>query len=180
MLQKAFSYTRGSYRKDLKAFQMELFLPGLFVLLVSSIFIFLVVPRFGSVVLGIVSIFTLIAVILHHSSMFNSEYRLSTWQNTLGSYAPYVVLGFAILAILITAISMVTGTSSADIVKAPVEILQSSVQNAVSSMPSAASATNSITSNINKLINSTKSAVSTGAANTKSLIPALGYRASNV
>jgi len=159
---------------------MELFLPGLFVLLVSAIFVFLVVPRIGTVILGVVSILTLVAVILHHSYMFNSEYRLSTWQNALGAYAPFVVLGAAILAILTVAISMITGTSSADIIKAPVEILQSSVQSAVSSMPSASSATNSMTSNINKLINNTKSAVSTAAANTKSLIPALGYRASNV
>jgi hypothetical protein len=147
---------------------MELFLPGLFVLLISALFIFLVVPRVGSLALAVISIITLIAVISNHAYMFKDEYRLSTWQNQLGSYAPFAVLGVAIIVILLVAVNMFTGKVM-ETIKAPVEILQTSVQNAVSSMPSAASATNYVTSNINKAMNSPKS-----------LIPALGYKASNV
>jgi hypothetical protein len=146
---------------------MELFLPGLFVLLISSFFIFLVVPRIGTVTLGIISVVTLMAVIHHHSSLFKEEYRLSTWQVQLGSYAPFVVLGLAVVAVLGVAVNMFTGNGT---VKAPVEILQTSVQNAMASMPSASSATNMVTSNINKVMNMSP----------KSLIPALGYKASNV
>jgi hypothetical protein len=140
------------FRKDLTRLQMELFLPGLFVLLISSLFVFLVVPRVGSVILGVVSILTLVAVIIHHSHMFKDEYRLSTWQNQLGAYAPFVVLGFAILAILVAAASFVTG--KAVTVQTPVEILQSSIQQSVSAVPRNSPAA--------------------------SLIPALGYKASNV
>jgi len=146
---------------------MELFLPGLFVLLISSFFIFLVVPRVGSVTLAIISVVTLMAVIYHHSSLFKEEYRLSTWQVQLGSYAPFVVLGLAVVAVLGVAVNMFTGNGT---VKAPVEILQTSVQNAMASMPSASTATNMVTSNINKVMN----------ISPKSLIPALGYKASNV
>jgi hypothetical protein len=61
-------------------------------------------------------------------------------------------------------------------VKAPVEVIQTSIQQAISNMPSASSATNMLTSTINKAINTTKP---TNTSPT-SLIPALGYKASNV
>ena len=144
---------------------MELFLPGLFVLLISAIFVFLVVPRMGTVVLGVVSLLTLVLVLLHHSYLFGTEYRLSTWQNSLGAYAPFVVLGFAILAVLVVAISFISGGKTTT----PVELLQTSVTNAMKNMPTAASATNSLTSTINRSLNSAKS-----------FIPALGFKASDV
>jgi hypothetical protein len=145
---------------------MELFLPGLFVLLISSFFVFLVVPRVGSIALAVISFLTLIAVIYHHSYMFREEYRMSTWQNKLGSYAGFIVLGLAVFAVLTVAVNLFTGGS----IKTPGEILQTNFQNSMAAMPSASSATNPITSGINMVLNSTP----------KSLIPALGYKASNV
>jgi len=155
---------------------MELFLPGLFVMLIASVFVFLVVPRVGTVALGVMSVLTLIAVLWHHSYMFKDEYRMSTWQNQLHTYAPFVVLALALLTILLVLQNMFTGKGIMETVKAPVEVIQTSMQQAISNMPSASSATNMLTSTINKAINTTKP---TNTSPT-SLIPALGYKASNV
>jgi hypothetical protein len=149
---------------------MELFLPGLFVLLISSLFVFLVVPNVGSISLGVICAVTLVAVLWHHSHLFKDEYRLSTWQAQLSTYAPFIVLGVAILVIIGVMLNMISQKGVMETIKAPVEVLTNTVQNSVSNMPSASTATNVVTSNINKAINSSP----------KSLIPALGYKASNV
>jgi hypothetical protein len=149
---------------------MELFLPGLLVLLISAIFVFMILPRMGTVVLAVVCALSLVAVLLHHYNMFASEYRLSTWQNGLAAYAPLVVLGFAILIITAVVISLFTGKSVVETIQAPIEKLQSGIAESIQAMPSAVSATNPVTSTINNAIKN----------NSKSLIPTLGYRASNV
>jgi len=149
---------------------MELFLPGLLVLLISAIFIFMVLPRMGTLVLALVCGLALAGVLIHHYSMFASEYRLSTWQNGLAAYAPMILLGFAILIIISVAISLFTGKSVTEAIQAPIETIQSGINASIQAMPSAASATNPVTSAVNVAIKN----------NSKSLIPTLGYRASNV
>ena len=160
---------------------MELFLPGLLVLLISAIFVFMVLPRMGTVVLSVVCALTLVAVLLHHYNMFASEYRLSTWQNGLSAYAPLVILGFAILIIIGVSVSLFTGKSVTETMQAPIETLQSGIASSMEAMPSAASATNSVTSALNGVLNSKPNGANAAkAANNKSLIPTLGFRASNV
>jgi peptidoglycan/LPS O-acetylase OafA/YrhL len=148
---------------------MEIFLPGLLVLLISAIFVFMVLPRMGTVVLAVVCVVALAAVLLHHHSMFSTEYRMSTWQNGLASYAPMILLGFAILIVTAVAVSLFTGKSITETIEAPIQTIQSGITASIQAMPSAATATNPITS-----------AVNTAIKNNKSLIPTLGYRASNV
>jgi hypothetical protein len=148
---------------------MELFLPGLLVLLISSIFVFMVLPRMGNVVLAVACALTLVAVLLHHYNMFASEYRLSTWQNGLSAYAPVIILGFAILIVIGVAVSLFTGKSVTETIQSPIETIQSGITASLNAMPSAGTATNPVTS-----------AVNTAIKNNKSLIPTLGYRASNV
>lgn len=154
---------------------MELFLPGLLVLLISAIFIFMILPRMGTVFLAVVCGISLVAVLLHHSNLFAAEYRMSTWQNGLAAYAPLVILGFAILIIIGVSVSLFTGKSVAETIESPIETLQSGINASMEAMSSAASATNPLTSAVNTTIknNTTKN-------NSKSLIPTLGYRASNV
>ena len=156
---------------------MELFLPGLLVLLISAIFVFMVLPRMGTVVLAVACGLSLMAVLLHHYNMFASEYRLSTWQNGLAAYAPLVVLGFAIIIVISVAVSLFTGKSVMETIQAPIEKLQSGITESIQAMPSAVSATNPVTSTINNAIKNGSTATKN---NTKSLIPTLGYRASNV
>ena len=154
---------------------MELFLPGLLVLLISSIFVFMVLPRMGTVVLAVACGLTLVAVLLHHYNMFASEYRLSTWQNGLAAYAPLVILAFAILIIIGVAVSLFTGKSVAETIEAPIETIQSGITASLNAMPSAVTATNPVTSAVNNALKNGQK-----AANNRSLIPTLGYRASNV
>jgi hypothetical protein len=138
---------------------MELFVPGLIVLLVSAFFIFLILPRMGSMVLAIASLVALIAVGVHHYSQFYSEYRLSTWQNTLTAYAPWVTLGFALIAMVSSIIFFVSGEETrgkiANAVSTPMEAIQDKVAEAAAAMPSAASATNAVTAGINNIIKNT-------------------------
>ena len=148
---------------------MELFLPGLLVLIISAIFIFMVLPRIGPVVLAVVCALALSGVLIHHYSMFSSEYRLSTWQNGLASYAPFLLIGVSILIVIGVIVSLFTGNSVSETIQAPIQTIQSGITASLNAMPSASTATNPVTSALNSAIK-----------NNKSLIPTLGYRASNV
>jgi len=148
---------------------MELFLPGLLVLIISALFVFMVLPKMGNVVLSVVCGLSLVAVLLHHYNVFAPEYRLSTWQNGLAAYTPFIVMFFAVLIIIGVAVSLFTGKSVTETLQAPIETIQSGISASVQAMPAASTATNPVTSAIN-----------TSIKNNKSLIPALGYRASNV
>jgi hypothetical protein len=134
--------------------QMELFLPGLLVLVIAALFAFLIVPRTGPMILAVVSLVALIAAGLHHYKLFSSEYALSTWQYGLTSYAPWIVLGLALLFI-IGAISFIfsspdTKSKVLNTVSTPMQQIQASVQESVQAMPSAATATNAVTGAFNR------------------------------
>jgi len=79
---------------------MEFFIPGLAVLLLIAIIVFLVLPRIGAPILAILSLILLAYGLNNHMSMFYSEYRNSTWQDTLKVYAPFVIVGGLLLAVL--------------------------------------------------------------------------------
>ncbi len=135
---------------------MELFIPSLLVIVISAFIAFLVVPRLGPMILGVVSLIALIAAGAHHWSMFQTEYRLSTWQNALASYTPWIVLGLAILAILGALLSFFTGASPKEILTTPMEKIQEAVVNAANTMPPANTATNPVTATLNRGITTFK------------------------
>lgn len=161
---------------------MELFVPGLIILIIGALYVFLVLPRMGPMVLVCVSLFALIAAGINHYSMFYSEYMLSTWQYGLAAYTPWVILGFALITMIGAIIFMFTGSASntkaLNAISTPMEALQQSVANSVTAMPSANTATNPVTAALNSLV-----ANATGAPknNIKSpALPGLGYSASSV
>jgi len=175
---------------------MELFLPGLIIIVLLAFFIFLILPRMGAMVLAVVCLIALIAAGINHYSMFYSEYALSTWQYGLAAYTPWVVLAvsfvFIISAIMFMFSSPESKAAVMNSVATPMETIQEAVANSAAAMPSAASATNPITATLNKAINSNAS-TGAGAAptsvfgnankknNAKSPnIPGLGFKASNV
>lgn len=80
---------------------MEFFLPSILVLLVAAAIVFFVIPRFGPLVLAVVSLLLLGIGIYNHYSMFQNEYRLSTWQLGAVAYAPYLLIGAVILMIIL-------------------------------------------------------------------------------
>jgi ABC-type Na+ efflux pump permease subunit len=135
---------------------MELFIPSLLVILISAFIAFLVVPRLGPMILGITSLIALIAAGIHHWSMFQTEYRLSTWQNAAAAYTPWVVLTLAVLAILGALLSFFTGASPAAILTTPIEKVQEAVSNSANIMPPANTATNPFTASLNRGITTFK------------------------
>lgn len=147
---------------------MELFVPGLIILLISAFFIFLILPRMGPMVLAIAALVALIAAGTNHYSQFYSEYKLSTWQNGLAAYAPWVTLGFALIAMISSILYSVSSPAvkekMANIVTTPMEFIQNKVANSAAAMPSAASATNPVTAAINAVIanNTVPVAITTG------------------
>ena len=79
---------------------MELFIPGIAVLLLAALIVFLVLPRFGAPVLVVLSIILLVYGVYTHASMFAPEYRLSTWTDIVKQYAPFVIIGALLVSIL--------------------------------------------------------------------------------
>jgi signal transduction histidine kinase len=79
---------------------MELFLPGIAALLIAALLVFLVLPRFGAPALAVLSIILLVYGVWSHMTLFYSEYRYSTFQERIKSYASFVLLGLLILGLL--------------------------------------------------------------------------------
>ena len=79
---------------------MEIFIPGVAILLLIAVIIFLVLPRFGAPMLAVISLLLLGYGLYNHMSMFYSEYQYSTWQFKLQNYAPFLIVGAVILFLL--------------------------------------------------------------------------------
>lgn len=146
---------------------MELFIPGLIVLVLSAVFAFFIIPRTGSMILAIACLIAIILAGIHHYSTFYAEYQLSTWQNGLRDNAIFVILGLAILAIIGAIFYMFSGGSKA-IEETPMETLQNAVMNVAANIPPASTATNPITAAVNSGIQTATGALNaavTGATN---------------
>ena len=177
---------------------MELFLPSIIIILLSAFFIFMILPRMGSTILLVTSILSLFLVAYNHYNMFYDEYRLSTWQQGISAYAPWLVvfLSFAFLAGAIQHIyAGPANYSSTSAEPSIVEKISESVSDSIKNMPSAQTATNVVTAAVNNAINGAKNLVSTEAnksGNNKSgnnrsgnnktslKIPGLQYKSSEV
>jgi hypothetical protein len=169
---------------------MELFLPGIIIILLSAFFIFMILPRMGSTILLITSILALFIVGYNHYKMFYDEYRLSTWQQGISSYAPWLVvfLSFIFLAVAIQHIySGPANYFSPSTEPSIMEKISDSVSDSIKIMPSANTATNVVTAAVNNAINGAKSLVSSNnrsgnkSGNITSLkIPGLQYKSSEV
>jgi hypothetical protein len=80
---------------------MELFIPGMCLFLVAIAISFAVIPRFTPLVIALLSIVILVIAVRHHYLMFEAEYRLSTWQDSIKIYAPAIMIIAIILFITI-------------------------------------------------------------------------------
>jgi hypothetical protein len=137
---------------------MELFLPGLIVLILAALFAFFIIPRTGSMILAVVCMIAVIAAGIHHYNTFYSEYQLSTWQNGLKENAIFIILGLAILSIIGSIFFMFSGPSTPS-AETPMEMVQNAVVNAVQNMPPANTATNPLTAAVNTGIKNTLAAI---------------------
>lgn len=133
---------------------MELFIPSVLLLLLAAAVVFFVLPRFGAPTLAIISVALLVYGIYQHMNAFGSEYRLSTWQLGLVSYAPYIMVGGLLVVIafyLISISPLGAGSTAPNMPEMPT----------VNEMPNANSATNMLTAGVN---NALKAAAETAAA----------------
>jgi len=123
---------------------MELFLPSILILLLAVIVVMVLIPQFSPIIIVTLAIVLLVAGMYNHFSMFWNEYQQSTWQRSLTTFAPGILI-VAIFVYLFFAIgSFFTGGS------VPVPVLPEM------SIPSADSATNALTSSINDTMNAAK------------------------
>ncbi len=80
---------------------MEIFLPSVMILAVAGIVVFTILPRFGPMILLVLSLALLMFGLYHHWSIFSNEYRLSTWQDNLKAYGPGVTIAVMIIFLMI-------------------------------------------------------------------------------
>jgi hypothetical protein len=148
---------------------MELVLPSIFLLLLASLFAYLVIPRFGPMTLAIVSLVALVVAIVDHYNRFSNEYRLSTWQAALREYSSWIVLGFSLVIAILFLMQMVAfakggavatamaATSAAAKNETVLEKVTTLAQNSIAAVPtvadSAKNTTNPIVATVNKGLN---------------------------
>lgn len=137
---------------------MELFLPSVLILLLAAAVIFFVLPRFGAPVLALISVGLLVYGIYNHMNAFGTEYRFSTWQLGLVSYAPYLMVGGLLVVIAFYLLSMSpwgkAGTTAPNMPEIPT----------IAEMPKADTATNVVTSGVNNALKGAKNLFGNAAA----------------
>ncbi len=152
---------------------MELFIPSVLLLLLAAAVIFIVLPRFGAPALAIISVVLLVFGIYQHMTAFGAEYRLSTWQLSLTSYVPYIMVGGVLVVSAFYLLSIVTsGTTAPTMPEMPT----------VAEMPSANTATNVVTAGVNNVLKGVSNTMGLGnkgnAAN-KGTVAAVANTAKN-
>jgi hypothetical protein len=81
---------------------MEIFLPSFLIVILAAVIVFTVLPRFGPLVLTLISIGLLSFGVYHHWSLFKREYTDATWYDsmTVKFLAPALLIGITLLFIL--------------------------------------------------------------------------------
>lgn len=123
---------------------MQLFLPSLIAFIITIAIVFVVLPRLAAPVLVGLSLLILGFALYQHITLFRTEYALSTWQEQLKFYAPFVMIGGLLLAVLTYFITLFSSGTALPMPSLPI----------ISPLPSSESATNSLTSALNTGIRS--------------------------
>jgi hypothetical protein len=81
---------------------MEIFLPSFLIVILAAVIVFTVLPRFGPLILTLISIGLLSFGVYHHWSLFKREYTDATWYDsmTVKFLAPALLIGITLLFIL--------------------------------------------------------------------------------
>lgn len=120
---------------------MEPFIPSILVFLLAIGVSFALVPRFTPLIIAVLSLALLTFGVYKHYKMFASEYRLSTWQESLKVYAPAIMIGAIILFIIFGILAFFTKGS------VPVPPLPNLTE------PNSNTATNQVIQSLNKIGN---------------------------
>lgn len=127
---------------------MELFIPSVLVLLLAAAVIFFVLPRFGAPALAVISVALLVYGLYEHRNAFGNEYRMSTWQQSVIGYAPFILVGGLVLVIAFYLVSLTpfgknnAGTTAPNMPEMPT----------IGEMPNANTATNVVTAGVNNAL----------------------------
>lgn len=127
---------------------MELFIPSVLLLLLAAAVIFFVLPKFGPAALAMISVALLVLGIYQHMTAFGSEYKLSTWQYSFTSYAPFIMVGGLLLVIGFYLLTLSpfgrtnAGTTAPVLPEMP----------SIAEMPNANTATNAVTAGVNNAL----------------------------
>ena len=145
---------------------MEFFIPGLLFFIVIVVFTFVMAPRATPMIAAVLSIVFLMFGIYDHQQRFASEYRLSTWQDGIKIYAPFLMIAAIILFIIYGMIAFFTGGS------VPVPNV---------TIPSITEVTNGLRESINNTVNTISNAANNLGGNNKGngLLNNLGFNRKN-
>jgi L-asparagine transporter-like permease len=88
---------------------MEFFIPGLLLFLFTIIVTVVISPTSTPLIAAILSIIFLTYGVYDHYQLFASEYRLSTWQDGIKIYAPFLMIAAIILYIIYGIMMLFTG-----------------------------------------------------------------------
>jgi hypothetical protein len=147
---------------------MEFFLPSILFLLVACGIVFFVIPRFGPLVLAGISLILLILGIYNHYSLFQTEYRLSTWQSGMIGYAPFIMIGALVLAIILYLLYMVPVGGGNGNVRPSAPSLSPAIAENTLRLPPPGTATNGLTEGIGNLMRKAAEAANVNVRNTRS------------
>ena len=87
---------------------MELFLPTLFVLLMSGVFVFAIVPKMLPKIIFLLTIIFFSIAVYSHYMMFKHEYAISTWRDNLKTYIPALFGIIITIGILVATLNLFT------------------------------------------------------------------------
>ena len=150
---------------------MEFFIPGLLLFLLFIAIAFFTVPKATPMIAAILSIIFLTFGVYEHYKLFATEYRLSTWQESLKIYAPALMIASIIIFIIYFMLSIFTGASVPIPTMANVEIptmddITTNISNTFNNASNAI--TNGLNFNTNKNKNNNNSVINTLMGNNNS------------
>jgi hypothetical protein len=132
---------------------MEFFIPGLLIFLVAISIAIIIVPQTTPMIAAVFAIIFLVYGVYDHYLLFAPEYRLSTWQDGIKIYAPFIMLAGIILFIIYFIFAFFTGG------EVPVPKIEMPEMPTFNTIKSAANnVINNAVNNTNKKVNNTKPA----------------------
>lgn len=141
---------------------MEFFIPGLFIFLIAVLVSFFLVPKATPMTAAILAIAFLTYGVYDHYQLFASEYKLSTWQEGLKIYAPFIMVGVIIMYSIYGMIAFFTGGA----VPVP-SIPDMPSMPTMGNVPSLNQMSNQMTNTLNNVANSIENATSNIFSNNK-------------
>jgi hypothetical protein len=138
---------------------MEFFIPGLFIFLIAVLVCIFLAPKATPMTAAILAIAFLTYGVYDHYQLFASEYKLSTWQEGLKIYGPFIMVGVIIMYSIYGIITFFTGGA------VPVPSLPS--MPTMNNVPSLNQLSNQMTNTLNNVANSIGNATSNVFSNNK-------------